>query len=74
MIKLPLNIHAFQQADWKFTLAKAKERRDNLEAAAQKAQQDGGRYIRPIMLIRVERVAMTSETDGISTPMMCVII
>ena len=24
MIKLPLNIHAFQQADWKFTLAKAK--------------------------------------------------
>ena len=63
MIKLPLNIHAFQQADWKFTLAKAKERRDNLEAAAQKAQQDGGRYIRPIMLIRVERVG-NDQRDG----------
>ena len=63
MIKLPLNIHAFQQADWKFTLAKAKERRDNLESAAQKAQQDGGRYIRPIMLIRVERVG-NDQRDG----------
>jgi len=63
MIKLPLNIHNFEKTDWKYTLAKAKERLDRLEQEARKLQGESGRYIRPLMLIRVERVGR-EQRDG----------
>ncbi len=63
MIKLPLRIHNLKNADWKYTLAKAKERLDSLEQEAQALQGEAGRYIRPIMLIRVERVGR-EQRDG----------
>ena len=56
MIKLPLNIHHFNDADWQHTLAKSKEKLEQLEEEARVLQHERGRYIRPIMLIRVERV------------------
>ena len=56
MIKLPLNIHNIDNADWKYTLSRAKEKRDALEEEAKNLQGESGRYIRPIMLIRAERV------------------
>ena len=63
MIKLPLNIHNFEKTDWKYTLSKAKECLDRLEQEARKLQGESGRYIRPIMLIRVERVGK-EQRDG----------
>ena len=64
MIKLPLNVAVLQAADWKSALARAKEKRDELEEAAKRLQEETGRYIRPIMLIRVERVGK-DQRDGI---------
>jgi len=63
MIKLPLNIHNFEKTDWKYTLSKAKERLDSLEQEARRQQGESGRYIRPMMLIRVERVGR-EQRDG----------
>ena len=63
MIKLPLNIHNFENTDWKYTLSKAKERLDQLEQEANSLKGESGRYIRPIMLIRVERVGR-DQRDG----------
>ena len=63
MIKLPLNIHTIANADWKYTLARATEQRDALEAQARRLQGEAGRYIRPIMLIRAERVG-SDQRDG----------
>lgn len=63
MIKLPLHVHNFEKTDWKYTLSKAKERLDRLEQEAKALYGEGGRYIRPIMLIRVERVGR-EQRDG----------
>ena len=63
MIKLPLHVHNFEKTDWKYTLSKAKEKRDILEQEAKALQGESGRYIRPIMLIRVERVGK-EQRDG----------
>lgn len=63
MIKLPLNIHNFVHTDWQYALSKAKERLEGLEREARRLQGESGRYIRPIMLIRVERVGR-EQRDG----------
>jgi len=63
MIKLPLRIHNFEKTGWQYTLSKAKEQRDRLESEARKLQGESGRYIRPIVLIRVERVG-ADQRDG----------
>lgn len=55
MIKLPINLINEGRADWKHALAAAKEKLDELNKAARKIQNNQDRYIRPIMLIRVER-------------------
>lgn len=54
MIKLPINIDNTSRSDWKHTLTLAKEKLDELKEAAKKVERNDGRYIRPIMLIRVE--------------------
>lgn len=63
MIKLPLNIHNIENVDWKYTLSKAKERLEQLEQEALNLRSESGCYIRPIMLIRVERVGR-DQRDG----------
>lgn len=55
MIKLPINLINEGRADWKHTLAVAKQKLDELQKDSGKVQNNEGRYIRPIMLIRVER-------------------
>jgi type III restriction enzyme len=55
MIKLPINLINEGRADWKHALAAAKEKLDELNKTARKVQNNQDRYIRPIMLIRVER-------------------
>ncbi len=63
MIKLPLNIHNFVGTGWQYALSKAKERLEGLEREARRLQDESGRYIRPIMLVRVERVG-SEQRDG----------
>jgi type III restriction enzyme len=55
MVKLPINLINIGRADWKHTLAEATEQLDKLRQESRKLQSNEGRYVRPIMLIRVER-------------------
>ena len=55
MIKLPINIFNLESKDWKATLSKGYETLQTLSRKAIKLQTKENRYIRPIMLIRVER-------------------
>ena len=55
MIKMPLNLDARQGLDWKATLNAAIQRLDALNADAKQLRAENGHYIRPIMLVQVER-------------------
>ncbi len=64
MIKLPINICNSNDGNWQDCLAKAKTRREGLEAKAEKRHAEGGRYIRPIVLVQVERTGKDQREDG----------
>ena len=55
MIKLPINIFNLAKQDWKQALSKGFETLQKLSKDAKKLQTKENRYVRPIMLIRVER-------------------
>ena len=55
MIKLPINLDNQNRADWKHTLSVAHAKLAELQKDAEKVRSNEGRYIRPILLIRVER-------------------
>ena len=55
MIKLPIRLINDERADWKFTLEAAVAQLDELQKAARRLRGDTDRYIRPILLVRVER-------------------
>lgn len=63
MIKMPLNLDPRQGTDWKATLTAALAKLGELDAAAKSYRGDTGRYIRPIMLIQVERTGK-DQRDG----------
>ena len=64
MIKMPLNLDPRQGNDWKATLNAAVIKLGGLEKDAQKLRADTGRYIRPIMLIQVERTGSDQRESG----------
>lgn len=64
MIKMPLHIDPRQDTDWKITLDAAVTRLSALQEAAERHGADGGRYIRPIMLVQVERVGIDQRDGG----------
>ena len=55
MIKLPVEVTSFTNADWHHTLAQAHAELDRIHNEAVALQQNEGRYIRPIAVVRVER-------------------
>ena len=55
MIKIPINILNSKKGDWKKTLYQAYEKCLELDKQSQKHFKNSDCYIRPIMLIRVER-------------------
>ncbi|MBL8639797.1 MAG: DEAD/DEAH box helicase family protein [Alphaproteobacteria bacterium] len=63
MIKLPINIANTQNGDWKNTLTLAHGRLAELGQKAIELQSKDGRYIRPIMVVRVERTGK-DQRDG----------
>ncbi|MDF1652997.1 DEAD/DEAH box helicase, partial [Pseudomonas aeruginosa] len=64
MIKMPLNLDPRQGNDWKATLNAALAKLNTLDAEAGKLRADTGRYIRPIMLIQVERTGADQRESG----------
>lgn len=63
MIKMPLNLDSRQSADWRATLAVALDRLNMLDREAQRLRAERGRYIRPILLVQVERTS-AEQRDG----------
>lgn len=64
MIKMPLNLDPRQGNDWKATLNAALVKLNTLDAEARKLRAETGRYIRPIMLIQVERTGADQRESG----------
>ncbi len=63
MIKLPINIINTKNGDWQNTLTMAHGRLTELANKAHDLQAEDGRYIRPIMVVRVERTGK-DQRDG----------
>ena len=55
MIKLPVQVTSFPNAEWGLTLGQAVEELERLDAEAINLGHSTGRYIRPIAVVRVER-------------------
>ncbi|MCO4101232.1 MAG: DEAD/DEAH box helicase family protein [Gemmatimonas sp.] len=64
MIKMPVNVDCRQGTDWRSTLQVALNRLDGLHHAAMSNFADTGRYIRPIMLVQVERTGDDQVDSG----------
>ena len=64
MIKIPLNLEPRQGTDWRATLNAALTRLNALDAAAERLRADTNRYIRPIMLVQVERTGKDQRESG----------
>lgn len=64
MIKMPLNLDPRQGANWKQTLAAALDKLNTLDAETKRLQAETGRYIRPIMLVQVERTGKEQRDSG----------
>ncbi len=65
MIKMPLNISPVPGTDWKAALGAALGKLNDLDAAAVAWRGDGGRYIRPILLVQVERTGADQTGAGL---------
>lgn len=55
MIKLPINVYNYGNADWKYTLAQAYAKLGEIAKEAESLHSEENQYIRPILLVRVER-------------------
>ncbi|MCY4353257.1 MAG: DEAD/DEAH box helicase family protein [Truepera sp.] len=63
MIKLPVQVTSFTNAEWKYTLGEAHAQLERLSNEAVSLQHSEGRYIRPIAVVRVERTG-NDQQDG----------
>ena len=63
MIKLPVQVTSFPNAEWSLTLRHAVEELERLDAEAKSFESNTGRYIRPIAVVRVERTGR-DQRDG----------
>ena len=64
MVKLPLNLHNAGQGDWKDTLIAAHAKLAELQKLADRERDETQRYLRPILLIRVERTGKDQVEAG----------
>jgi type III restriction enzyme len=55
MIKLPVQVTSFPNAEWQLTLSQAADELERLDTEARSYENSTGRYIRPIAVVRVER-------------------
>ena len=64
MIKLPVQVTSFPNAEWQLTLSQAVDELERLDAEAKSLETNTGRYIRPIAVVRVERTGR-DQRDGV---------
>ena len=64
MIKLPMNVKVKAGEDWKQCLREAFEETKRLQALADKLRASSGRYLRPILLVQVERTGKEQRESG----------
>jgi len=64
MIKLPIHVDVQHWNDWQSCLAAAVQRLDALQREAQALQGETARYIRPILLVQVERTGADLRDAG----------
>jgi len=64
MIKLPINVDLRGWSDWQSCLAASVARLDALAAEAAALQSETNRYIRPILLVQVERTGRDMRDSG----------
>lgn len=64
MIKMPINIDSRENPDWKTTLKAGLDRLNDLQKQADTLRANSDRYIRPIMLVQVERTGK-NQRDGV---------
>lgn len=64
MIKLPINVDVRPWPDWKSCLTESLRKLDELEREARALEGDTARYIRPILLVQVERTGADQEESG----------
>jgi type III restriction enzyme len=63
MIKLPIRLEVEKKTNWKDTLQQAVDRLNDLQKRARKFQGQSGRYIRPILLVRVDRTGRNQRAS-----------
>ena len=63
MIKLPVQVTSFPNAEWGLTLGEAVDELERLDAEAKSLESRTGRYIRPLAVVRVDRTGK-SQRDG----------
>lgn len=64
MIKMPMNVAPLPAGEWQTTLHAAWDKLSELERIARAYEGDGGRYIRPILLVQVERTGAEQADAG----------
>ena len=64
MIKLPINVDVRPWPDWQSCLAASLARLNDLEKEARTLEADTARYIRPILLVQVERTGADQAESG----------
>lgn len=64
MIKLPIHVDVQHWSDWQSCLAASVHRLDSLQHEAQALQGETARYIRPILLVQVERTGADLRDAG----------
>lgn len=64
MIKMPLNLETKPGTDWHSTLGASLTKLNQLQAEADTYRAESGRYIRPIMLVQVERTGKDQREAG----------
>lgn len=65
MIRLPINVQAGENEDWKVTLNKAHAKLESLSKDAAKLQGQDGTYIRPMMVIIAEDKSKGNDYDHV---------
>jgi type III restriction enzyme len=64
MIKLPIHVEARRWQDWRSCLAASVAQLDLLQQHAERLQAETARYIRPILLVQVERTGSDQRDAG----------
>ena len=61
---MPMNVAPIPAGEWQTTLQAAWDKLSELERVARDYEGDGGRYIRPILLVQVERTGAEQADAG----------